>query len=67
MYISSRDDLTTSVSADKRRKTPLHMERLFMVTDPIDKFFYNIQRVIKYLARMKFNKSQLQEKARDSR
>ena len=47
MYISSRDDLTTSVSADKRRKTPLHMERLFMVTVPTDKLFYNIQSVMK--------------------
>ena len=40
----------------------LHKERLFMVTVPTDKFFYNIEDVIKHLARMKFERSKLQEK-----
>ena len=39
-----------------------HADRLFMVTVPTDKFFYNIEEVIKHLARMKFPKSSLQEK-----
>ena len=39
-----------------------HSDRLFMLTVPTDKFFYNIEDVIKDLARMKFDKSKLQEK-----
>lgn len=47
---------------DERQHLSQHPDRLFRVNVPTDTFFYNIEEVIKHLARMKFESSQLKEK-----
>ena len=47
---------------DERMHLSQHSDRLFRVNVPTDIYFYNVGDVIKHLARMKFESSQLQEK-----